>query len=130
MLAEGLDRGEDPCPVCREHGPTSGPGAVALGHEPSIGADLADRHAAVAEVPDEVDPLRVANAVTTMATRGVTLHQRDESHPFVISEGVLRDPGGVSEIGDGHAWKLPLEAVGREQRRPAKRPPTRMPMGR
>jgi hypothetical protein len=106
MLLQFGNGGLDARTVRCEHGLPCGPSAVALGHQPRIGADFPDRHAAGAKVSKKGDPLRVTSAVDAVTARRVALHRGDEPHPFVIPKGVFRQPRSVGELGDGHFKKL------------------------
>jgi len=102
VALEGGDGRHDALAMRGEHGLARGPGAVAFGHQSRVRANVPDRHAARAKVPQKSDPPDVTIAVAAVAARGIALDERNESHAFVVPERVLGYAGGAGELGDGH----------------------------
>jgi len=102
VALEDVDGRHDALAMRGEHGLARGPGAVAFCYQARICANVPDRHATRAEVPEKPDPPDVTVAVATVPARGIAVDERDESRSFVVTKRVLRHASGAGELGDGH----------------------------
>ena len=84
MALEGVDGRHDALAMRGEHGLARGPGAVAFGHQSRVRANVPDRHAARAKVPQKSDPPDVTIAVAAVAARGIALDAAGASPRHLI----------------------------------------------